>query len=47
MWLERAYGQRDTDLWTIKLDQVHPLLRDFAQDPRFAAFLRKMELPDQ
>jgi TolB-like protein/Tfp pilus assembly protein PilF len=47
MWLERAYGQRDAGLWMIKLDQVHPLLRDFAQDPRFAAFLRKMELPDQ
>jgi len=45
-WLERAYRQKDADLWSIKLNQVDPLLRDFARDPRFAAFLRKMNLPE-
>ena len=44
-WLERAYRQKDADLWTIKLNQVDPLLKDFARDPRFAAFLHKMNLP--
>jgi TolB-like protein/DNA-binding winged helix-turn-helix (wHTH) protein len=46
-WLERAYHQKDTWLWTIKLDQVDPLLKDFAHDSRFADFLRKMNLPEQ
>jgi len=45
-WLERAYRQKDSDLWTIKLAQGDPLLKDFAHDPRFAAFLRKMNLPE-
>ena len=44
-WLEQAYRQKDADLWSIKLNQVDPLLKDFARDPRFAAFLRKMNLP--
>ena len=44
-WLERAYRQKDADLWSIKLNQADPLLKDFAHDPRFAAFLRKMNLP--
>jgi hypothetical protein len=44
-WLERAYRQKDPDLWSIKLNQADPLLKDFAHDPRFAAFLRKMNLP--
>ena len=41
-WLERAYRQKDAWLWTIKLDQVDPLLKDFARDTRFAHLLRKM-----
>jgi TolB-like protein/Flp pilus assembly protein TadD len=45
-WLDRAYRQKDSDLWSIKLNQVDPLLTNFAHDPRFAAFLRKMNLPE-
>ena len=46
MWLERAYAQRDAGLWTIKLGQGDPLLKDLGHDPRFAVFLRKMNLPE-
>jgi TolB-like protein/Flp pilus assembly protein TadD len=45
-WLERAYGERDVALVGLKGLQVDPLLKDFAHDPRFAAFLRKMNLPE-
>jgi Tfp pilus assembly protein PilF len=41
-WLDRAYAQKDEDLYVIK---GNPLLRNAARDPRFAAFLRKMNLP--
>ncbi len=41
-WLERAYEQRDEDLWFIKAD---PFLRNLAAEPRFQALLRKMNLP--
>lgn len=41
-WLERAYGQKDSALFAIKSD---PLLKGLASDPRYAAFLRKMNLP--
>ena len=42
-WLERAYAQKDTSLFTIKVSL--PLQR-LAADPRFKAFLRKMNLPE-
>jgi len=45
-WLERAYRQKDSDLWNIKPVQVDPLMKTFAGDPRFTAFLRKMNLPE-
>jgi hypothetical protein len=45
-WLERAYGERDVGLVGFKEFQVDPLLKNFAHDPRFAAFLRKMNLPE-
>jgi adenylate cyclase len=45
-WLERAYSERDVALVGLKGSQVDPLLKDFAHDPRFAAFLRKMNLPE-
>ena len=45
-WLERAYGERDTALVGLKGFQVDPLLKNFAHDPRFAAFLQKMNLPE-
>jgi len=45
VWLERAYHQKDADLWSIKLNQADPLLKDFVRDPRFAEFLHKMNLP--
>jgi tetratricopeptide (TPR) repeat protein len=41
-WLERAYRQRDEDLYIIK---GNPLYRNVARDPRYAGFLRKMNLP--
>jgi TolB-like protein len=42
-WLERAYENRDGDLETIK---IHPLLRSLHGDPRFKAFLRKLNYPE-
>ncbi len=41
-WLERAYKQRDGGLIEMKGD---PLLRNLERDPRYAAFLKKMNLP--
>jgi serine/threonine-protein kinase len=41
-WLERAYRQRDGGLSDIKTD---PPLAGLRSDPRYAAFLRKMNLP--
>lgn len=41
-WLERAYTQRDGGLADIKGD---PLLRSLQGDPRYTAFLKKMNLP--
>jgi len=42
-WLERAYKFRDEDLYSIKDD---PLLKNLESDPRYKAFLRKMNLPE-
>lgn len=42
-WLEKAYAYRDEDLWLIKGD---PHFRSMEQDPRYKAFLRKMNLPE-
>jgi TolB-like protein/tetratricopeptide (TPR) repeat protein len=42
-WLERAYAQKDVGLYYIKVDLQ---LQSLAADPRFRAFLRKMNLPD-
>jgi len=39
--LEKAYAQKDHYLWTIKTD---PLLKNLEADPRYKAFLRKMNL---
>jgi TolB-like protein/thioredoxin-like negative regulator of GroEL len=41
-WLERAYAQRDFSLYLIK---GYLPLQTLAADPRFKAFLRKMNLP--
>jgi len=41
-WLDRAYAQRDSDLIGTKLE---PLLKSLHKDPRFAAFLKKLNLP--
>jgi tetratricopeptide (TPR) repeat protein len=41
-WLDRAYAQRDTGLIGTKVD---PLLKNLHHDPRFAAFLKKVNLP--
>jgi tetratricopeptide (TPR) repeat protein len=43
MWLERAYAQRDSGLIETKVD---PLLKSLHSDPRYAAFLKKLNLPD-
>jgi TolB-like protein/Tfp pilus assembly protein PilF len=42
-WIDRAYGQHDAGLYLIKVD---PLLRKIEADPRYKAFLRKMNLPE-
>ncbi|MDT8067644.1 MAG: winged helix-turn-helix domain-containing protein [Terriglobia bacterium] len=41
-WLERAYSQRDGGLTEMKGD---PLLRSLEHDPRYAPFMKKMNLP--
>jgi TolB-like protein/DNA-binding winged helix-turn-helix (wHTH) protein/Tfp pilus assembly protein PilF len=41
-WLDRAYAQHDLNLnWT----KADPLLKNLHHDPRFAAFLKKLNLP--
>ena len=42
-WLDRAYETRDAILFPIKGD---PLLKNLEGDPRYKAFLRKMNLPE-
>ena len=42
-WLDRAYAQKDFNLYYIKGD---PLLKNLEQDARYQAFLRKMKLPE-
>jgi serine/threonine protein kinase/tetratricopeptide (TPR) repeat protein len=42
-WLERAYAQRDPELYGVKPD---PLLRNLHADPRWRRFLEKMGLGD-
>jgi TolB-like protein/DNA-binding winged helix-turn-helix (wHTH) protein len=41
-WLERAYAQHDGGLVLTKVD---PLLKSLHNDPRYAAFLKKLNLP--
>ena len=42
-WLERAYRQKDSSLFQIVGE---PLFERLADDPRYKAFLRKMNLPE-
>ena len=42
-WLDRAYQQHDVGLLAVKTD---PLLKNLASDPRYKAFLKKMNLPE-
>ena len=42
-WLDRAYAQKDPQLYIVKGD---PLLKNLEQDLRYKAFLRKMKLPE-
>jgi len=42
-WLGKAYAGRDPSLWAIK---GHPYFRSLEHDPRYKAFLRKMNLPE-
>ena len=42
-WLETAHAQKDIFLWAIKGD---PFLKNLEGDPRYKAFLRKMNLPE-
>jgi TolB-like protein/DNA-binding winged helix-turn-helix (wHTH) protein/Tfp pilus assembly protein PilF len=41
-WLDRAYAQRNSGLIVTKVD---PLLKSLRNDPRYAAFLKKLNLP--
>jgi TolB-like protein/DNA-binding winged helix-turn-helix (wHTH) protein len=43
VWLDRAYAQRDPSLMSTK---VEPLLKSLHNDPRYAAFLKKLNLPN-
>jgi hypothetical protein len=40
--LDRAFGQRDDGLIETKVD---PLLKNLHNDPRYVAFLKKLNLP--
>jgi tetratricopeptide (TPR) repeat protein len=42
-WLDRAYAQRDPSLMSTK---VEPLLKNLHHDPRYAAFLKRLKLPN-
>ena len=42
-WLDRAYQQKDSSLVEIVGE---PLFGNLARDPRYKAFLRKMNLPE-
>jgi tetratricopeptide (TPR) repeat protein len=42
-WLERAYRQRDGGLADLKVD---PVMANLHGDPRYAAMLRKLKLPE-
>ena len=42
-WLDRAYDQKDPYLYSIKGD---PTLKALEADPRYKAFLKKMNLPE-
>ena len=42
-WLDRAYTQRNSGLIQTKAD---PFLKNMHNDPRFAAFLKKLNFPD-
>jgi TolB-like protein/DNA-binding winged helix-turn-helix (wHTH) protein len=41
-WLDRAYAQRDGG---VSLMKVEPLLKNLRNDPRYVAFLKKLNLP--
>ncbi|MGB8989269.1 MAG: hypothetical protein WCC37_21915, partial [Candidatus Sulfotelmatobacter sp.] len=41
-WLDRAYAQRDPSMMATG---VYPLLKSLHNDPRYAAFLKKLNLP--
>jgi TolB-like protein/Flp pilus assembly protein TadD len=43
MWLDHAYSQKDPELYMIKFD---PFFKKYDGDPRFKAFLKKMNLPE-
>ena len=42
-WLDRAYAQRDGGLVQTKVD---PLMKSLHNDPRYAALLKKVNLPN-
>jgi hypothetical protein len=42
-WLEHAYVQKDASLYLVKSSLP---LKGLAEDPRFKAFLKKMNLPE-
>jgi tetratricopeptide (TPR) repeat protein len=42
-WLERAYAQKDPELFSIKSEVE---LKSLIPDPRYQTFLRKMNLPE-
>jgi len=44
-WLDRSYAVRDTGMaWFLRND---PFLANIKSDPRYAALLRRMKLPER
>jgi hypothetical protein len=42
-WLDRAYRQKDVNLWLFKTSLA---FKNLESDPRYKAFLKKMNLPE-
>ena len=42
-WLDRAYAQHEGNVASTNLD---PMLKNLRSDPRYAAFLKKQNLPN-
>ena len=46
LWLDLAYRQRDSGLIGTPSVNIDPVIKSLRGDPRYKAFLRKMNLPE-